>query len=378
MTRREEVLLYHVLQGAVVSNGITDGMTETTVQGEDVKFNIVKLYWSLFHWVRVKLLYVNQAAVIQGDVDVSNGVVHVINSVLVPPSFPKDILDTAKGAGLTTLVAAVEAAGLDDVLKSNETFTVFAPNNAAFDALGGLLNYLLANTDELTDILLYHVVPGMAITGDMVDGTASTEGTALDGFDLEIQRTNGTIVINTNESDVVIEDVEVLNGIVHVIDSVLIPSSFDAPPTTLVDLLMGIESLSNLTAALTAYGNLSEVLSGEGPFTVFAPNDDAFAQEDLAGLSEDELVSLLTYHVIEGVYWSSDFIKKRAPFVTRTLNGKYLSVVVDHNGDVILDRSSKVVLADNFAQNGIAHVIDKVLTPCPYKFFFWCWWKGYR
>ena len=377
----ERFLLYHVLGEEVLSNDISNGMTSPTLQGEDVKFNVVNLYWSWVHWVWVKRIFVNYAQVIQEDIDASNGVIHAINCVLVPSSFPKDIVVTAAEEGLTTFVWAVKAAGLEDFLKGNQLFTVFAPNNAAFDALGGLLNYLLA-TDKLEDILRYHIIPDMAITADMVQVTPSTLDTALAGSSLTAELVSGDIVINMGlmeEATVVKEDVEVLNGIIHVIDGVLLPSDFDLPPSTLIELFMDPSlNLSRLKDALDESG-LSGDLEGEGPFTIFAPDNGAFDQEDLSGLSDDELVRLLRSHVIQGVYWTSDFITRRAPFNVRTLNGNLLSVAVDNNGDVIVGGSSKVVMPDNFAQNGVAHVIDRVLKqPCPYHHFFWCWCYGYR
>jgi len=146
------------------------------------------------------------------------------STALAMPAFAaeKDIVDTAVDAGsFTTLVAAVEAAGLVETLKSEGPFTVFAPTDDAFAALPeGTVDELLKpeNKDKLTAILTYHVVPGKIMSGDLTDGqTAAT----VEGSDVTIMTADGVMV---NEANVTTADIEASNGVIHVIDAVLMPA----------------------------------------------------------------------------------------------------------------------------------------------------------
>jgi len=148
-------------------------------------------------------------------------------TALAAPAFAggmkKDIVDTAAGAGtFETLVAAVEAAGLVDTLKGDGPFTVFAPTDEAFAALPeGTVEDLLKpeNIDQLTAILTYHVVPGKVMAADVATG----EVEAVSGVDLSLMADNGSVMVE--EATVVSADIEATNGVIHVIDQVLIPSS---------------------------------------------------------------------------------------------------------------------------------------------------------
>ena len=137
-------------------------------------------------------------------------------------SHTKDIVDTAVEAGnFTTLAAALEAAGLVETLKGEGPFTVFAPTDAAFDALPeGTVESLLEDTDALTSILTYHVVPGSVMSGDLSDGmTAET----VEGSEIEVSISDGTVMVN--DATVTAADIGASNGVIHVIDSVILPPS---------------------------------------------------------------------------------------------------------------------------------------------------------
>jgi len=133
----------------------------------------------------------------------------------------KDIVDTAVGAGsFTTLVAAVQAAGLVDTLKSEGPFTVFAPTDEAFAALpeGTVATLLLPeNKEQLISILTYHVVPGKVMSGDLSN---SMTATTVQGSDVTIMVNDG---VSINGANVTTADVEASNGVIHVIDSVILP-----------------------------------------------------------------------------------------------------------------------------------------------------------
>lgn len=135
----------------------------------------------------------------------------------------KDIVDTAIEAGsFTTLVAAVQAAGLVDTLKGDGPFTVFAPTDDAFAALPeGTVETLLLpeNKDQLVSILTYHVVPGKVMSGDLTDGMMAA---TVEGSEVTIGTTDGVTVQGAN---VTTADIETSNGVIHVIDQVILPAS---------------------------------------------------------------------------------------------------------------------------------------------------------
>jgi len=142
-------------------------------------------------------------------------------SVAFADGHSKDIVDTAVGAGsFTTLVAAVQAAGLVDTLKGEGPFTVFAPTDEAFAALseGTVATLLLPeNKDQLIAILTYHVISGKVMSGDLSNGmTAAT----VQGGDVTIMTEGGVTV---NGANVVSADIEASNGVIHVIDAVILP-----------------------------------------------------------------------------------------------------------------------------------------------------------
>ena len=203
-TALAQVLQYHVVSGDIRSTDLAGVVSAETLAGFPILFD-------LSSGVRV-----NDASVTQADIVGSNGVIHVIDGVLLPPA--ANIVETAQAAGsFTTLVAALQAASLDDDLAGAGPFTVFAPTDAAFDALpAGTVDALLADPDALADILLYHVVSGQAFAGDL-DGTPLA---TLLGSELTVSLTDG---VQINSSNVTQANILTTNGVIHVIDAVLLP-----------------------------------------------------------------------------------------------------------------------------------------------------------
>lgn len=239
-----QVLLYHVVPGKVMSTDLSDGLEATTAQGEAVTFTIAD-----------GMAMVNNAHIVAADVEASNGVIHVIDTVILPPSIVAaaaateeamaeatatpapaeevmaeaamaDIVDTAVAAGsFNTLVAAVQAAGLVDALKGEGPFTVFAPTDDAFAKLPqATIDALLADpTGDLTQILLYHVVPGKVMAADLSDGL---EATTLQGGAVTFKLSDSGAMVN--DANIIVTDIETSNGVIHVIDSVLLPPAPEA------------------------------------------------------------------------------------------------------------------------------------------------------
>jgi uncharacterized surface protein with fasciclin (FAS1) repeats len=273
-----------------------------------------------------------------------------------------DIVDTAVADGrFTTLVAAVQAAELVDALKGEGPFTVFAPTDDAFAALPeGTVEELLKpeNKQALTDILLYHVVEGKVMAADV---TGLESATTLLGKDIAIKVDMGSVYIN--DAKVIITDIETSNGVIHVIDAVLLPSDEEAK--TIVEIAAADERFSTLVAAVTA-AELVETLSGEGPFTVFAPTNDAFAalpagtvESLLLPENKQALTDILLYHVVSGKVMAADVVGLTS---ATTVLGKDLTITV-RDGKVFLNDTVEIIITDIEASNGVIHVIDAVLLP---------------
>jgi transforming growth factor-beta-induced protein len=290
----------------------------------------------------------------------------------------KDIVDTAVGAGqFKTLATALGAAGLVDTLKGKGPFTVFAPTDAAFakvpaDTLAALLRP--ENKAALTSVLTYHVVSGRVLAKDVVKLNGKTVPT-VNGETVSVSVSGGKVKVNS--SNVVSTDVLATNGVIHVIDAVLLPSNLKLAPATpapttaaplkdIVDTAVGAGQFKTLAAALGAAG-LVDTLKGAGPFTVFAPTDAAFAKLP-AGTVESllkpenkaTLTAILTYHVVSGKVPASTVVTLNGKSV-RTVNGAEVKVKVD--GSSVFVNDSKVTATDVSATNGVIHVIDTVLLP---------------
>jgi LPXTG-motif cell wall-anchored protein len=274
------------------------------------------------------------------------------------------VVDIAVNDGnFTTLVAALQKAELVETLSSEGPFTVFAPTDDAFADLLAQLDITaedLLNHPQLTDVLLYHVVSGKVMSTDLSEGL---EAETLKGDNVTISLEGGVFV---NDSEVTAADIEGSNGVIHVIDKVLVPEDFvleTEPEETIVDIAVNNGSFTTLVAALQK-AELVETLSSEGPFTVFAPTDDAFADllaqlditaEDL--LNHPQLTDVLLYHVVSGKVMSTDLSEgMEAP----TLKGD--TIMVSLEGGVFIN-DSQVVSADIEGSNGVIHVIDSVLVP---------------
>jgi len=283
-------------------------------------------------------------------------------SAAVHAAQEKDIVDTAVGAGsFGTLVAAVKAAGLVETLKSAGPFTVFAPTDEAFSNLpAGTVETLLKpeNLKTLQSILTYHVVAGSVMAADVVKLTSAT---TVQGSDVSIKVTEAGVMING--AKVVTTDIKCSNGVIHVIDAVILPPAKSAAKD-IVDTAVGAGGFSTLVAAVTA-ADLVETLKSEGPFTVFAPNDAAFAklpaeaiQDLLKPENKSKLASILTYHVVSGKVMAADVVKLTG---AKTVNGQEVAIkIVD--GAVMVD-GAKVIATDIECENGVIHVIDSVIMP---------------
>lgn len=280
-----------------------------------------------------------------------------------------DIVQLAQAnPDLSILVEAVTAAGLTNTLKGPGPLTVFAPTNAAFASLltelGVTKAQLLADKDLLTAVLTYHVVSGNVPKASVPLGKAIT---SVQGGIFKVDSVSGALKITDGRNrmaTITATDIKAFNGVVHVIDKVILPAN-----KNIVQTAQALPDFSILVEAVVA-ANLQGTLSGNGPFTVFAPTNAAFAAllTEL-GVTKDALLAnkalltkVLTYHVVSGRVLKAD-VPVGTPVAT--VQGETLTVnsslaIVDQRG-----RSSNIVATDVLTSNGVIHVVDKVILPKP-------------
>jgi transforming growth factor-beta-induced protein len=302
------------------------------------------------------------AGIIATDLEASNGYVHVIDAVILPasPALPT-IADIATEAGtFTTLLQAVTAAGLGDLLADPTAgpLTVFAPNDDAFAEVdSAALTALIEDLPALTAVLQGHVVAGK-FNAEAVLGAA--EHTSLAGTTLAVDALADPPTIGG--AAIIATDLEASNGYVHVIDTVILPAAPVLP--TIAELATNAGTFSTLLEAATV-GGLAATLSdpSAGPFTVFAPNDDAFADVDSAALMAlmddvDALTAVLLGHVVDGKF---DATQVLGAAEHTTLAGTVIAVDAEAMPATIA--GAAILATDLEASNGYVHVIDTVILP---------------
>ena len=411
-----DILTYHVLNGAVDSASVTDGLSVEALNGDNLDFAVVN-----------GTVLVNDATVITADVVSSNGVIHVIDKVLLPPADElEDIPTVASSTGVHgVLVDAVIQAGLLATLSGEGPYTVFAPTDQAFTDAGISLSDFDGEEGAaaLANVLAYHVTTGSVLSGDLSDGQMVT---MLNQQQVRIGVTSAGVLIN--DATVTLADVAASNGVIHVIDKVLLPPEdvegeicYNSETHTIVagadqatceaytylnntemnnqtytgcyntvthqitnvteavcgaymwtaavDIATTAAATSihdSLVAALGVAG-LVDTLTGDDAYTVFAPTDEAFAA---AGINLDDftteeeieaLANILLYHVVAGEIASTDLVDG-ANTVTAA-NGDELTVTVSEGAVTVGAEGATVVLVDVPASNGVIHVIDKVIMP---------------
>lgn len=359
------ILTYHVISGEVDATTAISlaGTTVATVNGKAIGLSLSG-----------DNLLVNTVTVTATDIQTDNGIIHVIDAVLLPPADMNEqtgnIVEVAVADGnFTTLVAALQAAELDAVLADeSSTFTVFAPTDAAFALIGEeTLNTLLENTDVLASILLQHVIPEIAVdsvtayslNGAMV-ATASTAEVAL-------TINTATDMLTFGGANIIIKDIYTTNGIIHVIDAVIVGDvEIPAPAMTLVDVASANGSFTTLVSALQSTGLDLVLANVDNDYTVFAPSDAAFEKlpaGTLESLTTEQLTNILMYHVLPGKVLSDGAITlaQSASNMAEAANGDDISL--SFSNSTLFVNGAKVSTVDVMADNGVIHVIDNVIMP---------------
>ena len=441
-----DILTYHVLADSVVSDSLVEGATAATIFGADVTFSLMGG------------AMVNNANIGPADIIAANGVVHVIDAVLLTfgctdenacnydalalvddgscgdavgamcddgddntvndmvtagcgcAGIPATVVDIVVNSPVHTLLTqAVLAAELDSTLAATDSLTVFAPTDDAITALATALGTDAAGIlalPNLANILTYHVVGAIAMSTDLSDGQQIT---TLQGSDVSVTITGDTVMIN--QAMVTVADLVAGNGVVHVIDAVLLTEGCtnadacnydplaltddgscllpgdmcddenwltendtlnadcecvgeDIQFATVVDIVVASPIHELLEAAVLA-ADLAGALSEGDSLTVFAPTDDAIGAlvtaleitaEDLLALPN--LAEILQYHVVGAVALSTDLSDGQE---IPTLQGANVNITI--NTDTVMVNDAMVIVADLMADNGVVHVIDAVLLP---------------
>ena len=361
-----DILTYHVIGAEIDSSAAISsaGTTVEMVNGDSTGLSLDG-----------DNLLVNTVTVTTVDVEADNGVIHVIDAVLIPPADKgtptMNIVDTAVSAGdFGTLVTALQAAGLDATLADEtQSFTVFAPTDAAFAMIDpDTLDLLLADTEALSDVLLQHVVSGevSSVTAYTLNGLSATTAS---GAEIPVAINSELDTLTFGGATVTTTDIYTTNGVIHVIDMVVVADvELPSPPASIVDVAVANGSFTTLVAALQATGLDTVLDDPDATFTVFAPTDAAFGllgQGAVSALLDDPdtLKNILLYHVIQG----SEVLQDGALTVAQSeankvemANGAKTALSLANN--TLFVNKSAVALADVMADNGVIHVVDQVIT----------------
>ncbi|WP_408005569.1 fasciclin domain-containing protein [Rhodohalobacter halophilus] len=338
------ILTYHVIADAEIASGdLQAQQTVASAAGED-----------LYITAGEEGVFVNgNSEVISPDVDAANGIIHVVDNVLLPNAFLNNVQVAQKNYNFTTLVDLIVDADLVETVATTE-LTVFAPTNDAFEALFAEVDPTSLSAQQIEDILFYHTVMGTILSGDLQ--TQQTVESTL-GEDLYIT-VNGEVGVNGN-STVVAADIQSTSGVIHAVDNVLLPNEL----LNTVEVAQKNYNFTTLVSLISDAGLADAVASNE--ITVFAPTNDAFdalfETVDASSLTGDQIEDILLYHTILGAQVPSTAL---APEQTvESGSGESLYITAD-NGGVVVNGSSNVITADiTSGSDGTIHVIDSVLLP---------------
>lgn len=347
----QEILTYHVVAGSVASTAIP--------QHADALSGLT-LWFTTTGGVKV-----NDANVTTADVSASNGIIHVVDKVLMPPT----IVDMAGYAGLSSLAGALTSANLIGTLSGTGPFTVFAPTNAAFAALPAV-----PTGDALTAVLTYHVLAGETLAAGLPAAaqTLSVPAGGTSGYSVVFNTASGAKV---NQANIVITDIKVTNGVIHVIDAVILPSNIAELATYagLTSLLgvVGDASAIPMGTSLTPSAPLAIAAALAAPsvsLTVFAPTNAAFTAiaSTTATLTADQKRDVLLYHVL-GMRVPSTALSNGNVGTLLSLTSADPQLTISTTGPTVKGACnatpSAIGPADVFATNGVIHLVNSVLLP---------------
>ncbi|MEO1233058.1 MAG: fasciclin domain-containing protein [Myxococcota bacterium] len=352
VARLDELLNYHVVPGQALLSDLTDGQELLTSSGRITvrrSGDTVTLVDGVGSMVQI----------LMSDLRLANGVVHLIDTVLAPGH----LIDQARANGLTTLVSAVEAAGLGPTFVQGGPFTVFAPTNDAFTAFGNAVGVdpLTLSAEAMTNVLNHHVLAGATPSSGVTPGASLTN---LLGAPLAVTSTAGQLRVGGAPLATPL-DVMASNGVVHVVSEVLVPPTITEAAAARPDLATAGVALSRVSPAVAARF-APNVFVRERPATVFLPTNAAFANQmiDPSTMSAAMLDGVLNHHVIPAQLSPAALTSATQRF--GSFNGT-ITVNVDGGGQITVVDASNSPAANVVAQfgtlNGWIYIIDRVLLP---------------
>lgn len=369
-----DILLYHVVSGTALDSAAATDAVGTTIEmanGDRVGVS-----------AKNDSLFLNLSKVTATDIQADNGVIHVIDAVLMPPadatlSESTIINIAAADERFTTLVAALGATGLDTVLASQtDTFTVFAPTDAAFEAMGSAnVTALLGDLDNLTEILQQHVITDAAVDAVTAYSLSGNAATTVGGAEVPISISSKR-ELRVGGAKVIIADIHASNGVIHVIDTVIVGAAgLPTPTLNIVEVATAAGGFEILLELLSEAGLDGALTDADKSFTVFAPTDAAFHKLGVFPLAfllgnPAILADTLLYHVYAdsvvladgaiSVAASDQSILEMANATAEKSGGRTALSLSDTGLTINL---ASVTSANVMASNGVIHVIDNVMLP---------------
>jgi len=360
-----DIIKYHFVPNIFYSDALKPPLGSLpTVQGSSVLLRLTAAFQIL----------VNTATVTRVDIKATNGVIHVVNQLLIPSNiYPTTVIDVIKTNGLTTFADLIDAAELTNILTLVGPYTLLAPSNKAFSDLDSeFLASLRNDKPSLRNLIFYHVLSNVYNTNSLPAGNVQTNM----GQNVTVIPSAGEVRINGSFSvtSAVIINGNLLaqNGIVHVIDHVLLPSNL--VPKTVMDVLAAEPRISDFNAMLYTY-KVSDLVFGKvrEAVTFFAPTNDAIkaavANYPQYFNSSSVIYNVLTYHTAIGFFDSSALVDGRR--ISTNSRGEIIQVKAPTNTTILLNNAGLIIDGDKFAtsefNNGVVHIIDQVLFP-PYVF----------
>lgn len=369
-----DILLYHVVSGTALDSAAATDAVGTTIEmanGDRVGVS-----------AKNDSLFLNLSKVTATDIQADNGVIHVIDAVLMPPADATPSESTivniaAADERFTTLVAALGATGLDTVLASEtDTFTVFAPTDAAFEAMGSAnVTALLGDLDNLTEILQQHVITDAAVDAVTAYSLSGNTATTVGGAEVPISISSKR-ELRVGGAKVIIADIHASNGVIHVIDTVIVGAAgLPTPTLNIAEIATAAGGFEILLELLSEAGLDGALTDADKSFTVFAPTDAAFQKLGVFPLAfllgnPAILADTLLYHVYAdsvvladgaiSVAASDQSILEMANATAEKSGGRTALSLSDTGLTVNL---ASVTSANVMASNGVIHVIDNVMLP---------------
>ena len=349
------LLQYHVVGAEVFSSDLSNGPVQTLLSGQTVDVNVSGGSVTLN----------GSSKVTNADIEASNGVIHIIDEVLLPEDFYAQTLAgiVASSPVHKILLSALSKPELSDLLAAandpTQDLTVFAPTDAAFEGVLAALGKESIDdipVELLKEIVTYHILGTNVTSDELVNGDVPT---LLPGESVTVDITDG---VKINNANVTVPDLKAVNGVAHVVDAVLLPSYVVYSLGTVAEPVLFEKGFTTLASALRK-ADLLETVATTPNLTVFAPDNAGFVAAGITNLDDytvEELTTVLTYHVLGAVVKAADL---PASGIAATLNGENIYLGYLNQGRVLINGLTEIIAVDIEKSNGVVHVINRTLVP---------------